>query len=657
MTTLFMDTTGGDNTKDGSTFANRFKDFTSGATAARTAPGDVIRIMKSPDPTTASVNATWTNGNRTIVLASALTKSIWTCGSAWTGVGANVTTGSATTLRMTGVTARTTVIAGLFGTGQVCYATIASTDFSMHQGISFVVKTDVDVAASTFRIDLCSDTIGTAIVDSFTIDDTISSFTSVISSFTFFKGSALGAAIQSISIVALLDPGTVTLTWQMFTAVNARTSVDCLTVNSLFSKSTAPTGEQMWYKVGAISANGLTITMDTYAAAAADSALVYKGTTETVPLCLRQPNILNNITFGVVMQEAGSLAGGQITYSGGWDTTNMTTQTGETWLTQPFGVGAISLVAFCNVEKLGWVQHRGGFNTAGGTQFHVNLTDCWMICGDSNQPSFIPLKNSTLTRCHASQNNNLGFSAAATTGMVVLDDCHVDQCAGNGINLATGARAINGCTSVGNIGYGFAISAGGIWDDYRLIGAVTHDNSTGAVNGTGLGDIYANNCSFGETTEFGATAGFTSTLRSHNHDTVLSAVKVLSPSYQIVTDAANNHGVVTGYARKFSPLDATYCTTRFPARLKLATFKVAAGTFTFTCWVKRDSQSITARIVCPIQGQVITTAVTAAASAANNTYEQLTLSCTAIVADTVTIFGEAFGGTTLNAWFHDLGRA
>jgi len=59
MTTFFLDLEGGNDSNDGTTFANRWLTLTSGATAARIAPGDIIKIMSQPDPTSLG-NATWT---------------------------------------------------------------------------------------------------------------------------------------------------------------------------------------------------------------------------------------------------------------------------------------------------------------------------------------------------------------------------------------------------------------------------------------------------------------------------------------------------------------------------------------------------------------------------------------------------------------------
>lgn len=62
MATFYLDFEGGNDANDGTTFANRWKTLTSGATAARIAPGDTIRMMSSPAPTSLGITAEWTHG-------------------------------------------------------------------------------------------------------------------------------------------------------------------------------------------------------------------------------------------------------------------------------------------------------------------------------------------------------------------------------------------------------------------------------------------------------------------------------------------------------------------------------------------------------------------------------------------------------------------
>lgn len=61
MATYYLDYEGGNDANAGTSFALRWKTLTSGATAARIAPGDTVRVMGSPDPTSLGVNGTWTD--------------------------------------------------------------------------------------------------------------------------------------------------------------------------------------------------------------------------------------------------------------------------------------------------------------------------------------------------------------------------------------------------------------------------------------------------------------------------------------------------------------------------------------------------------------------------------------------------------------------
>ncbi len=69
MATLFLDFENGNDANSGADFGNRFKTMTSGATAARTAPGDTIRMMMSPVPTSIGM-ATWAEFNGTAIPAT-----------------------------------------------------------------------------------------------------------------------------------------------------------------------------------------------------------------------------------------------------------------------------------------------------------------------------------------------------------------------------------------------------------------------------------------------------------------------------------------------------------------------------------------------------------------------------------------------------------
>ena len=124
MTIFYLDSVNGNDAADGSTFATAglptvgpWKTITSGATAARIAPGDVIRIAKSPDPTSLGQTAAWTNLSKTVTLQTgAVTLTIDLGESAWTA-SANVTATADTTQYKEGSKSAKNAIAAGFTTG------------------------------------------------------------------------------------------------------------------------------------------------------------------------------------------------------------------------------------------------------------------------------------------------------------------------------------------------------------------------------------------------------------------------------------------------------------------------------------------------------------------------------------------------------------
>lgn len=61
MAIYFLDLENGSDAADGLSFANRWRTITSGATVARIAPGDTVRVMGSPDPTSLGIDGLWTS--------------------------------------------------------------------------------------------------------------------------------------------------------------------------------------------------------------------------------------------------------------------------------------------------------------------------------------------------------------------------------------------------------------------------------------------------------------------------------------------------------------------------------------------------------------------------------------------------------------------
>lgn len=344
MATFYLDPVNGNDANDGTTFANRWLTLTSGATAARTAPGDTIRVIASPDATSLGQSATWTDNSRTVTLTSAVTSEVKQATAAWTTV--TNTTSTTSTDRKFGSTSSSLSVAGAFTTGLSHYTATTNGNYSSYQQITFWIKQTSGTLASgngEISLKLCSDTLGATPVDTFNIPRIRS--LNQWQAFTIDKGSNLGSSIQSVALYINTDRGAQTFLINNINAVKASSSADSLSLTSLIGKNS---GTEGWYPIDSI--NGTAVVLRTagtiYNLSQSGTPSGYSGSTGSVTTYKREPLILpsgsvataaSSTTFGAI-QESGS-SGSVITYSGGWDRTNMSSQTGDTYISGVNGLG------------------------------------------------------------------------------------------------------------------------------------------------------------------------------------------------------------------------------------------------------------------------------------------------------------------------------
>jgi hypothetical protein len=446
MATFYLDYEGGNDANDGTSFAQRWKTITAGATAARIAPGDTIRVMGSPAPTSLGINATWTNKSPTVSLASALNVLITDCNSAWTA-SANVTCTANTSTYRTSTGAAQQAVAAGFTTGKIAYFDLGSNqDYSAYQGVTFwIAFTTGTLAAGVLTLDLCSDALGATPVDTLAIPAV--SQTGQWIPVYIDKGSALGASIRSISVNAISDPGTVTFLFDNISTVKAAGN-DALNLQSLIGKNTG--AQEYWWAVRAI--NGTTVTIDSSPGMAVPSTTSrgYYGTTESVTTYKRETIktdlVAATTTVVQAVQDSGSV-GSLITFSGGWNRTDMSTQTLETWFDgrSGFGHGLYNNAkTYLKYEKINLVRYFRGY--------HFD--------------SFVGHEHSLLYSGHCT-NAGLYVNNAAG-GTVPLGDIHVWGCnnAGveniNGDSVSIALLRIISCASA-SVQSGWVLTSGTVW--------------------------------------------------------------------------------------------------------------------------------------------------------------------------------------------------
>lgn len=644
MATFYLDFEGGNDSNDGTTFANRWKTITSGATAARTAPGDVIRIMKSPDPVSLGVNATFTKQSPTITLASAVTANIDTCEALWTA-SANVTPTIVST-RKEGSQAVQLAIAAGFTTGLVAYRATGTLDLSAYNNISFWMRTSVATVANTFRIDLCSDTAGATPVHSFTIDTAFAANT--YKPLTFKNGAALSSSIQSIAITALLDPGTSNVLIDNFFACNN------LHLNSLIGTSSSATN-MIWYPIRSINGTTVIIESEQNNIQGTNTSRGWHDTTTTTTAYVRDTI---RLTAQQTINEAGG-TGNNIIYSGGWDRTNMSTQDGVTFVqsdrnimgTQTIHTNALARLT---IEKMAVLWGSVPFSVAGQYLKFLN-------CGHYGTNSALTVSGDTYVENHAaiSMNSN-GISATpaklqspvsysnANNGIVTAGYCIVND-----------AISSNNA-SVGFVNNGFCVAqdivcrdnlqsgvnnAGGM----ELNGLTTSGNANGVTN-SGL--LRLNNASISEATPF-SNSSVIASVRASRYSTFTSYQ--FSNVNAVLDDVTTPvHGTAT---RSYRHMPTTNTFSEVPLVQPLQPFAVGASTLvTFKIWVRRTNTNVEGRV--RLKGYVtpgVDADVTATITAAANTWEELTVTCTPSAAGVVQIDLESYtlGSTTGTVYFGD----
>lgn len=623
----------GNDSNNGSSYALGVMTFNSGVTAARSAPGDVWRVQKSEDPVSLGITATWTNKSATVTLASALTATIAGSNS-WTA-SANVTCTTSSTRKYSSASS-SIAIASAFTTGKAAYYAPGTLNLSGYNKVSFWIRSNATVASGVLRIDLCSDAAGATPVNSLTINEGLAanSWKCIV----LDSGAALGSSIASIALYCVSDPGTVTLLINNVEAANA------LTHSCLISPSGGAT-DRNFYPIKSI--NGTSVILDQGSEHAATStARGYSGTTTTATIYKREPIRVTAQTT----QEAGTDMFTKITYSGGWDTTDMSTQTGLTFLDLGDASAVLLSVgqSFIDLERIVVVRGAQGVSLQSGNV----LTQCAAIGVNTNGAqaanfSAAPRTYSDFIGIACNTSGILDYSGAT------YKNVYVYSCGSDGISLpgSTTAGVVTGADIIANNNGAAGLAAG--TGETRFARVTCSDNASYGVESRGGGGILQ---IFGYTAS-GNTSGAAQAkggiLRLHNTSVSTQAYNIASSSggarievschngdptdnrtyewsglkIQKSTDASKIHGTAT-LAQQHSP-DAMH-TVNAPLIQYIQPIPVAAsGTHTCSVWVTRDSTNIAARLMLrggQCSGE--TTDNTADASAAINTLEQLTLTTT-----------------------------
>ena len=400
-------------------------------------------------------------GSRLVELSSAVTKTIASTGprsTTWTA-STNVTT--SLTHSMSGWTttadwlvspgADTIAISSSFGTGKAAYWATGDLDLSGYQQVSFNIAKASGSAVNGISLRLCSDTSGDTSVHQVNIPLEEVTANHRFTPFTIDFGANLSDDIKSIALYVDTDNGALKIRLTNIIACKDSTQNDSLTLNSLIGLKTA--ADPQWWGVGYIEDKKVLIIAGTggneqisyYAQVTAR----FSADNSSANLYKRQP--IKHHTTGTDYTNLDSISTGGsssslVTYSGGWNSTDMSTKAtdGATFVDcRCSGRGLNVNTNHVEIKDISMVRARDGFYISSKT--NISLQDTHGI-NCHNNPFFLDyssikkLNNIYGTNCYT----KISFTAVTQYTGFDKDDFNIWALNGS----ANNAIFISNCSSL-----------------------------------------------------------------------------------------------------------------------------------------------------------------------------------------------------------------
>lgn len=691
MAIYYVDLENGNDSNDGFSFANRKKTIQS-ATQSTTGwnPGDSVRVMGSPVQTNMGQNATFTNKSSTVTLTSAVTANIYTDG-AWTA-SANVTCAADATWFTEGSNSSRSDIAAAFVTGIVSYFNTGTLNLSGYQQVSFNIRSSQQIAANVLKLRLSTTTGGTTATHEFTIDVQLSA--DKWYTLTYDNAANLNSAIQSVALVAISDPGAESVYIDNILACKSKASVDSLTLSSVIGKN-----DGFWWQIRSI--NGTTVTIATNTPTG-PGGRGYYGVTETVAIWKREAIRGYTSTSTDFQTIAGGANGTLDKYndiSGGWNRTDMSTQTQETLIDGlNHTLNGIAIAtnggSYVSFSKFGFVR----YNVDLAWQASQSLISDVFSAGSYNSsidlstgpPNNVTVKNAKL--CFGSINTfncsgllvedsyvysggSLSYGVKVSSG-AICRNVESSNNGGMGFDCAPNAAAgstsfieLYQCTAKDNTQWGLDadVTSGNQVTYISLFGWTTSGNSTGSINTVSTTRLTIVGSSMSEADKYQVSQlniqayeslggiGIRSQFENgaDNADQYFGAGGV-TPQGSIQRDFTMMHGGL-GASWKFAPLGPVLNSWR-PLNACIATIPVLANTsVTVKVWCRRTSTGLYLRLRIPAKLPGLYPDKVASMAAPADTWELVTLPvATPTVNGVVEVWAEVWGGTTFSGWTHEV---
>lgn len=623
--------------------------------------------------------------NAVVRLASSLTQNIASTGNRGTGRTVWTASANAQTLLDTSDTKEGDVadyigVTSSFTTGKAAYKTLSSTlDLSGYQQLSLWIKLasgGLNTTDSDVSIVLCSDSTGDIAVNTFNIPRLIA--LNRWTPFTIDLGTNLGSSINSVALYINNDRGAQVFYVSNIIACKASSSDDSLNLQSLIGKNTS--GET-WYGIQSI--NGTRVILDNSPSAKVSEDYIrgYIGTSETVTTYKRETIKTDRATGATSFIQGIN----EVNYNetrtyieGGWDRTNMNTQSGETIFDGLNGWGygiqtGANLWGAC-FNKVGAVRYYAGIYQYTGARY-TRITNCFSNNNDSFGFYLLNQVNDNyLNNLYAYCNGSVGLSINSFAynpyisnsyfksnrydgiqsehNYGTIDSCVCDNNGRSGMYFSYDYKknVTNCTTSYNNFGVYFSRSSEAFIKNLTTVG-----NLTGSVGADICGYVGISDSNLQEPAALGTTLGFAGNKVYFQNLDQVADNHFIGLDYGSIYSSSAVTRSGSGYSWALAPTNS-YRSATYPLDLKVSTFAVQANKIVnISAYVRRTNANLTCRLRIP-GGQIggATNDLISYASGSADTWEEVTMSFLPTENGVIDLFFEVYGGSTYTGYIDDL---
>jgi hypothetical protein len=656
MPTFFIDPVGGNDALDGLSFANRWRTINGGPTAARVAPGDEIRFIKSPAPTLIG-NCTWTTGAsaRTITVPDGTVKLIdaLAVNTGWVPAG-HVTLNAPLNVRPIGAAAVNFTVGTAFTTGKLAHKPLTM-DLTGFQQVNAWFRVNAVVTAGALFLDLCSDATGDVPIVSVPFFDTATGSVNLWLAGLVSHTGSIGT-INSIALRATADPGTPQILINCLWASKPPGSADEITLATMVSKTaytTAPplrgdgTGDEPMFGVMGVTSD-TTVVLNrsgTQDNGIESTGRGYDGAAGTVATYAHQcfPYTENRVWS----PNEAATATAQTIWTGGWSATDMATRTGMTrymFSTRTYAAGG---GAFHTFENFVMNTSISG-NTLPGSD-GCRVENCLLASCAFAASGFTQSGLSAADVCY-SAGGGPGLGGANQPNGSFLENIYAYL---SSMTYSGGRNFVQGITIRNAGGYGFNLNGNPGNDSICVDDLETLNNQSGGIFVSIGVNARIRNASFGEASDIFFASNGNDGLVSVESLGKIAGNDTLRHTYGRMTRQAS---VVDAQASSLRvQVTSSNAVARGPLRLPLGQFEITRGvTTSIAIRTRRDNTGLSLGLsYLPTEGLPgITTEQRALMTAAANTWETvtLTLSPTGSGTQIVSLDVIAWGGTIFNGY-------